>query len=48
MVASCIIPLIVRPPAAERADTDTREGTGRFTRKDEAAVSDRETTRSGA
>jgi len=49
MVASCIIPLIVRPPAAERADTDTREGTGRFTRKDEAApVSEGESARTGA
>jgi OFA family oxalate/formate antiporter-like MFS transporter len=41
MVASCILPLIVRPPAG-----DKREPSGRFTRKDE--VSERETARSGA
>jgi OFA family oxalate/formate antiporter-like MFS transporter len=47
MAASCIIPLIVRPPAREPAPE--REPAGRFTRKEGAAVSDdRETTRTGA
>jgi MFS transporter, OFA family, oxalate/formate antiporter len=46
LVVSCIIPLIVRPPAAERAD---QRPSGRFTRKEEEAVSeDRTTARSGA
>jgi OFA family oxalate/formate antiporter-like MFS transporter len=48
LVASCVIPLIVRPPAAERADEQEREGTGRFTRKEGAVSEDRERTRSGA
>ena len=44
MVASCILPLIVRPPKEE-----PREGSGRFTRRDEEAVSDeRRTARTGA
>ena len=42
MVVSCIIPLIVKPPAAERG-----ESTGRFARR-ERDVSDRETARTGA
>jgi OFA family oxalate/formate antiporter-like MFS transporter len=47
MAASCIIPLIVRPPAREPAPE--REPAGRFTRKEAAAVSDdRESTRTGA
>jgi OFA family oxalate/formate antiporter-like MFS transporter len=45
MVASCVIPLIVRPPAKERGG-DEREGTGRFTRKEEEAVGDRPAARS--
>jgi OFA family oxalate/formate antiporter-like MFS transporter len=46
MVASCIIPLIVRPPAKAGAD----EPSGRFTRKDEddREVSERETARSAS
>jgi len=48
LAAACIIPLIVRPPAREPAAEGEREASARFTRKDEAAVSDRETTRSGA
>jgi MFS transporter, OFA family, oxalate/formate antiporter len=45
LVVSCIIPLIVRPPAAERGG----EPSGRFKRKEDEAVSeDRETARSGA
>jgi MFS transporter, OFA family, oxalate/formate antiporter len=44
MVASCIIPLIVRPPAAESGDD--RESSKRFTRKEE--VSERETARSAS
>src|SRR5215210_5915084 len=47
LVAACIIPLIVRPPAAERAGGEEREGTGRFTRKEGAVSEDRERTRSG-
>jgi MFS transporter, OFA family, oxalate/formate antiporter len=44
LVVSCIIPLIVRPPAAERSG----EPSGRFKRKEDEAVSeDRETARSG-
>ena len=44
LVVSCIIPLIVRPPAAARGED--REGTGRFTRKEEEAVGDRPAARS--
>jgi MFS transporter, OFA family, oxalate/formate antiporter len=45
MVASCILPLVVRPPKAERS-----EPSGRFTRReDERTVSEeRESARSGA
>jgi OFA family oxalate/formate antiporter-like MFS transporter len=43
LVASCIIPLIVRPPAGDRS-----EPSGRFTRKEDEAATDRETARSGA
>jgi MFS transporter, OFA family, oxalate/formate antiporter len=46
MAASCIIPLIVRPPAREPAAE--REPAGRFTRKETAVSDDRETTRTGA
>jgi MFS transporter, OFA family, oxalate/formate antiporter len=50
MVASCILPLIVRPPGPERAEGEAvEESTGRFTRKEEEAVSEgSETARSGA
>jgi OFA family oxalate/formate antiporter-like MFS transporter len=48
LAASCIIPLIVRPPAREPAADGERKPSARFTRKDEAAVSDREKTRTGA
>jgi OFA family oxalate/formate antiporter-like MFS transporter len=48
MVVSCVIPLIVRPPAGERGGEEERAGTGRFTRKEDAVSEDRETTRSGA
>jgi MFS transporter, OFA family, oxalate/formate antiporter len=46
MVASCIIPLIVRPPGKERAEGEAVESSGRFTRKEDEAVS--EPARSGA
>jgi OFA family oxalate/formate antiporter-like MFS transporter len=45
MVASCVLPLIVRPPAARE---DDGEPSGRFQRKDEADVSERETARSAS
>src|SRR5829696_2054939 len=48
MVVSCIVPLIVRPPAAERADEARGERTGRFTRKDEAVSEKPESARTGA
>jgi MFS transporter, OFA family, oxalate/formate antiporter len=44
MVASCILPLVVRPPA-ERGD---REPSERFARKEQEEVSERSTARSGA
>ena len=47
LVVSCIIPLIVRPPAPESRGED-REESGRFTRKDDAVSEDRPTARSGA
>jgi OFA family oxalate/formate antiporter-like MFS transporter len=43
MVVSCILPLIVRPPASE-----DREASGRFTRTERDEVSERPTARSGA
>lgn len=44
LVVACIIPLIVRPPAAESRG----ESSGRFTRKERDEVSERPTARSGA
>lgn len=44
LVVSCIIPLIVRPPASESRG----ESSGRFTRKEQDEVSERPTARSGA
>ena len=48
MVASCIIPLIVRPPGKERAEGENAQTSGRFTRREDEAVSEKsETARSG-
>jgi len=49
MVASCVIPLIVRPPApaAARGGEPTVERSRRFAR-DEAAVDERQKARSGS
>src|SRR5215213_762228 len=47
MVASCVIPLIVRPPAAARDEEPTVARTGRFVRG-EAAATERERARTGS
>jgi len=48
MVASCVIPLIVRPPGKERGEGEAVETSGRFTRKDEAVSEKPESARTGA
>lgn len=49
MVASCIIPLIVRPPGKGRAEGEVTGTSGRFTRKEDEAVSETpRTARTGA